>query len=77
MLPYDLMNVALAVNKMRQNSAAWYKAEPAEQQRLSNENQALAQKVLKEMYHIPVIYNPDGGTWHVGAIDGPLLYNLY
>ena len=76
MNPYDLMNVSLAVKKMRENSEMWYSVSQSEQQKLSEENRALSEK-LKNIYGIPIVYQPDGGTWHVGSLDGPLLYDLY
>lgn len=76
MQPYDLMRVALIVHQMRDNSVQWYGADPAEQQRLSAANQALANQ-LQSVYGLPVVYNPDGGTWRVGSVDGPCLYDLY
>ena len=76
MAPYDLMNIALLVERMRQNSDRWYTAEPEEQASLAEENRALAQQ-LNHLLPVQVMYNPDGGTWRLGSVDGPLLYDLY
>lgn len=76
MKPYDLMEVALIVQKMRGNSAAWHSAGEDARQALEASNRDLANQLAAE-YGIPVVYNPDGGTWRVGDINGPLLYGLY
>lgn len=76
MNPYDLMSVSLIVRQMRKNSEKWYASAPAEQLRLAEENQSLAVE-LRTRYGVPVVYQPDGGTWHIGSVDGPLLYDLY
>lgn len=76
MEPYDLMKVALIVQQMRRNSVAWHGADETKRQELQTENRSLANR-LNGVYGVPVVYNPDGGTWRVGTIEGPMLYDLY
>ena len=76
MQPYDLMRVALIVQRMRETSAQWHSAGEDVRRELEARNRDLAAKLAAE-YGIPAIYNPDGGTWRVGSVDGPMLYDLY
>ena len=76
MNPYDLMSVALLVQQMRDNAKHWHDAGPAEQLRLTEENRTLATR-LKNLYRVPVVYDQESGTWHVGSVDGPLLFDVY
>lgn len=76
MKPYDLMSVALDVQRMRRNAERWHEAGEEECKMLELDNRAIARS-LQARYGIPVVYDSDGGTWHVGGKDGPLLFDLY
>ena len=76
MQPYDLMQVALMVQKMRNVSIEWHSSDENKRRELEMYNRDLAHR-LSDKYGIPVVYNPDDGTWRVGSLDGPLLFNLY
>lgn len=76
MNPYDLMNVALVVKKMRDTAEQWHNEGYEKRQELHSINQSLAE-TLRTKYGIPTVYETTSGTWHVGSADGPLLFDLY
>ena len=76
MNPYDVMSVALLVQRMRDNARCWHDADEQERNRLEKENQDIARRLLNA-YNVPVNYNRDDGTWRVGNLDGPKLFDLY
>lgn len=71
-----LLGVHDIVEQMRQNSAAWAAASPAERERLHMENEDMGRRLM-ERYGVPAVYCGKDGTWYVGQIGAAKLYDLY
>ena len=74
---FDLLEVALLVHTMKENSEAWNKAGPDERRTLEGANQEMGE-TLRNVYGLPVVFNPAEGVWYMGpAGHGLKLYDLY
>lgn len=76
MTTIDVLRVITIVDRMRINARIWHDVSPEEKARLVEDNRAAAEQ-LNSIMSVPVVYKSDGGTWHVGSVDGPLLFDLY
>lgn len=72
----DVLRVVLIVGRMKENSRLWHEVDNEEKSKLESENRRYARE-LNSIFPVELIYDDNGGTWHVGGVDGPELYKLY
>lgn len=61
------------IRAMERNSSQWPTADKATRQRLQQKNNALRDSIVSK--GLPVSYDSDSGSWHIGSRSGPLLYD--
>lgn len=61
------------IRAMERNSSQWPTADKATRKRLQEKNNALRDSIVSK--GLPVSYDSDSGSWHIGSRSGPLLYD--